>query len=85
MSVWQAGCVLAVWRAAGWTLLQGRESHLKLGAHDVLGGAWGWHPGGVGFTLGFAAVSMCGLGVTPLSLQTLVPCSQDGTRDPGQL
>lgn len=36
------------------------------GQGDVLGGAWGWHSGGLDLSLGCAAVSVCDLGVTLL-------------------
>lgn len=59
--------VYAVWTVEGGRL-QGRKLPPVSGQNGMLGGAQGWHPGGLG--LGFAAVSTCGLGVTLSSLWT---------------
>lgn len=59
--------VYAVWMVEGGRL-QGRKLPPVSGQNGMLGGAQGWHPGGLG--LSFAAVSTCGLGVTLSSLWT---------------
>lgn len=81
----------AVWRVGGpcsWV-----ESCTPISRQDDrVGGAWGGHPGGLGFGLGFAAVSTCGLRVTlpldwisvcVLGLGTLGYFQAQGTRPHG--